>query len=60
MYRNLRSTLDLLSTVLVIGAAGAVLWRVVLTPNTRPGAGPAVEDVRNLKIEAGVARGVMP
>jgi len=58
MYAKLRSALDVVSTVLVIGAAGALLWRLFLSTPVPAGAPKPSEDVDNLRIEAALAQNV--
>ena len=57
MFRHFKTVLDIVSTVLVIAAAGVLLWHMY-NPTPAPGAVPQVEEVKDAKLEADIVRHV--
>ena len=52
MWRSVKTAVDFVATLLVCGAAAAVLWMVIRPAPQPPGSRPAVEKVQGLSISA--------
>lgn len=50
MMRRIKSVLDVLSTLIVIATAGALLWRLASPPQRPPGQRPPIETVKDLSL----------